>query len=393
MKPLEGIRVVDLSRILAGPYCSMLLADMGAEVIKIEPLPTGDEARNVGPFLDSMSAYFISLNRGKKSVAVNLKDPRGRAVLLDLVRKADILLENFRPGTMKRLGLDFQTLREVNPRLIYASCSGFGQTGPYAHRGAYDMIIQGMGGIISITGEPGRPPVRVGTSIADLGGGLFTTIGILAALQARERTGQGQHVDVSMLDALVALLENAIIRYTVTGEVPGPLGARHPSITPFEVFPAKDGSVVIAVGTKLWEPFCQALGRSELLEDPRFTTNALRTEHQAELFPLIAEVTRTKTAAEWIRIMEEAGVPCGPINTVDKVVEDPQIKARGMIVEIDQGEVGKVRIAGFPIKFSMTPGGVQGRAPRLGEHTEEVLTGLLGYSKERIEELRRDGVV
>jgi len=393
MKPLEGIRVVDLSRILAGPYCSMLLADMGAEVLKIEPLPTGDEARNVGPFLDGMSAYFISLNRGKKSVTVNLKDPRGRAVLLDLVGKADILLENFRPGTMKRLGLDFQALREVNPRLIYASCSGFGQTGPYAHRGAYDMIIQGMGGIISITGEPGRPPVRVGTSIADLGGGLFTTIGILAALQARERTGQGQHVDVSMLDALVALLENAIIRYTVTGEVPGPLGARHPSITPFEVFPARDGSVVMAVGTKLWEPFCQALGRPELLEDPRFTTNALRTEHQAELFPLIAEATRTKTVAEWIRIMEDAGVPCGPINTVDKVVEDPQIKARGMIVEVDQGEIGKVRIAGFPIKFSMTPGGVQGRAPRLGEHTEEVLTGLLGYSKEKLAELRRDGVV
>ncbi len=393
MTPLEGIRVVDLSRILAGPYCSMLLADMGAEVIKIEPLPTGDEARNVGPFLDGMSAYFISLNRGKKSVALNLKDPRGRAVLLDLVRKADILLENFRPGTMKRLGLDFQTLREVNPRLIYASCSGFGQTGPYAHRGAYDMIIQGMGGIISITGEPGRPPVRVGTSIADLGGGLFTTIGILAALQARERTGQGQHVDVSMLDALVALLENAIIRYTVTGEVPGPLGARHPSITPFEVFPARDGYVVMAVGTKLWEPFCQALGRPELLQDPRFTTNALRTEHQAELFPLIAEATRTKTVADWIRIMEDAGVPCGPINTVDKVVEDPQIKARGMIVEIDQGEIGKVRIAGFPIKFSMTPGGVQGRAPRLGEHTEEVLTGLLGYSKGRLAELQRDGVV
>lgn len=393
MKPLDGVRIVDLSRVLAGPYCSMLLADLGAEVIKVEEPPEGDEARRVGPFVKGVSAYFMSLNRGKKSVTLNLKNPRGRAILIELVKKADVLLENFRPGTMRKLGLEYEALKVVNPRLVYASLSGFGQTGPYASRGAYDIIIQGMGGIMSITGEPGRSPVRVGVSIGDLAAGLFTAIGILAALQARGRTGEGQLVDVGMLDCQVALLEHAVIRYTTTGEVPGPLGARHPSITPFEAFEAKDGFFVLGVGTRQWERFCQKIGLPSLAEDPRFKTNALRTEHYEALRPILAEVIKTKTVSEWIKEMEEIGIPCGPINTVDKVVEDPHVQARGMIVEVEHQGVGKIKMAGCPLKFSATPGGIQGPAPKPGEHTEEVLTQLLGYSTEQVETLRQEGVV
>jgi len=393
MKPLEGIRVVDLSRVLAGPYCSMLLADLGAEVLKVEEPPVGDEARRVGPFIEGESAYFMSINRGKKSITLNLKNPRGKAILIELVKRSQVLLENFRPGTMRKLGLHYEALKEVNPRLVYASCSGFGQTGPYAERGAYDIIIQGMGGIMSITGEAGRPPVRVGVSIGDLAAGLFTTIGILAALQALQKTGQGQFVDVGMLDCQVALLEHAIIRYTTTGEVPGPLGSRHPSIAPFEAFEAKDGYIVLGVGTNHWERFCKMLGREDLLHDPRFATNALRAEHYTVLKPILAEILQTRTVAEWLRDMEKAGIPCGPINAVDQVVGDPQVKAREMIVEVEHQTGGKVRMAGIPIKLSSTPGGIQGSAPLLGEHTEKVLTQLLGYSSEEVGQLRQEGIV
>ncbi len=393
MQPLNGIRVVDLSRVLAGPYCSMILTDLGAEVIKVEEPKKGDEARQVGPNINGMSAYFMSLNRGKKSVTLNLKEPRGRAILIELIKKADIVLENFRPGTMANLGLAYDTLKEINPRLIYASLSGFGQTGPYALRRAFDIVVQGMGGIMSITGEPGRPPVRTGAAIGDLGAGLFTAIGILAALQARERTGKGQLLDVSMLDCQVALLEYAIIRYTTTGEVPGPLGTRHPWITPFEAFDAKDGPIVLGVGTNHWKRFCETIGLPGLADDPHFATNTLRTEHYEVLRPLLAEVIKTKTMAEWLREMEEIGIPCGPINTVDRVVADPQVQARQMIAEVDHKGIGKVKMAGCPMKFSETPSGVQGPAPHLGEHTGTVLTQLLGYPAEQVEMLRREGVV
>ncbi|MBI4380938.1 MAG: CoA transferase [candidate division NC10 bacterium] len=393
MKPLDGIRVVDLSRILAGPYCSMILADLGAEVVKVEEMPNGDEARQVGPFVEGVSAYFMSLNRGKKSITLNLKDPQGRALLIELAKRSDILLENFRPGTMQKLGLSYDTLAQVNPRLIYGSLSGFGQTGPYASRRAFDIIVQGMGGIMSITGEPGRPPVRVGAAIGDMGAGLFTAIGILAALQARERTGVGQQVDVGMLDCQVALLEYAIIRYTTSGEVPGPLGTRHPWITPFEVFEAKDGPIVLGVGTKHWTRFCGKLGLPGLAENPRFATNALRTTHYEELRPTLAEIMKTKGVEEWIREMEEIGVPCGPINTVDRVVSNPQVQAREMITEVEHEGVGKVKMAACPVKLSETPSGIQGPAPTLGQHTEEVLTQLLGCSTEQVKTLRQDGIV
>ncbi len=393
MKPLDGIRVVDLSRVLAGPYCSMILADLGAEVIKVEELPNGDEARQVGPFVGGVSAYFVSLNRGKMSMTLNLKDPRGMALLTGLARRSDVLLENFRPGTMERLGLAYRTLHQINPRLVYASLSGFGQTGPYASRAAFDIVVQGMGGMMSITGEPGRPPVRVGAAVGDLGAGLFTAIGILSALQARERSGLGQQVDVGMLDCQVALLEYAVVRYTTTGEIPGPLGTRHPWITPFEAFEAKDGFIVLGVGTKHWRRFCDALGMAALAEDPRFVTGAVRMEHYDSLRPIVANVIRTETVAEWVRKMDEIGVPCGPVNTVDRVVADPQVRARDMIVGVEQEGVGTVKMAGCPVKLSSTPAGIQGPAPHLGEHTEQILTRLLGHGADDVGRLRQAGVI
>lgn len=393
MRPLEGIKVIDLTRILAGPYCTMILADLGAEVVKIEEPTSGDEARGVGPFLDGVSAYFISINRGKKSAAINIKDPRGRDLVIELIAGADVVVENFRAGTMDRLGLGYETLVKRNPMLIYAACSGFGQTGPYRSRGAYDMVIQGMGGIMSITGEPGGRPLKTGPAIGDLAGGLFTVIGILTALHAREQTGEGQMVDIGMLDCQVSLLENAIVRHTATGEIPGPLGARHPSIAPFEAFQAKDGYVIFAVGTPHWERFCRIIGHEELLKDPRFATNALRAEHHAALQPIIAEVARTKTVQEWTDLMEKADVPCGPINTVGEVVEHPQVRAREMIATIHHPNVGPVRIAGSPIRLSRTPGRVDRPAPRLGEHTVDILKAWLDLKGETIEALKHEGVI
>jgi CoA:oxalate CoA-transferase len=294
---------------------------------------------------------------------------------------------------MDRLGLGYEALARVHPRLIYAACSGFGQTGPYRHRGAYDMVIQGMGGIMSITGEPGGRPLKTGPAIGDITGGLFTVIGILAALQARERTGEGQMVDIGMLDCQVALLENAIIRYTATGEVPGPLGARHPSIAPFEAFEAKDGYVIFAVGTPHWERFCRLIGHEELLRDSRFATNALRAEHHAALQPVIAEAAKTRTVREWMAVMEQAGVPCGPINRIDQVVEDAQVQARGMIATVHDPEVGATRLPGCPIKLSETPGRVDRPAPRLGEHTADVLKGWLGLEARAIDTLMQERII
>lgn len=393
MQPLDGIKVIDLSRVLAGPYCTMVLADLGAEVVKIEEPTRGDEARGVGPFLNGVSAYFTSINRGKKSVALNIKNPKGADLVRHLIARADILVENFRPGTMDRLGLGYETLAGVNPRLIYAACSGFGQTGPYRNRGAYDMVIQGMGGIMSITGEAGGRPLKTGPAIGDLAGGLFTVIGILTALHARERTGEGQMVDIGMLDCQVALLENAIIRYTTTGEIPGPLGARHPSIAPFEAFEAKDGYVIFAVGTPQWERFCRLIGHEELLQDPRFATNALRAENHAALQPVIADAAKTRTVREWMDLMEKAGVPCGPINRIDQVVEDPQVQARGMIAAIHDPEVGVTRLPGSPIKLSRTPGRVDRPAPRLGEHTADILKEWLGFEGQAIDALKQEQVI
>ena len=392
--PLAGIRVLDLTRILAGPYATMILRDLGAEVIKIEQPGTGDEARDFGPFKNDFSLYFMSVNRGKKSVTLNLKSPRGKELFLELVKGSDVLVENFRPGTMEKLGLDYESLKKHHPSLLYAACSGFGQTGPYAMRGAYDMIIQGMGGIISITGEPNRPPVRVGTSIGDITSALFTAIGILSALRHRDQTGEGQLIDVGMLDCQVAILENAMVRYFSTGDIPRPLGRRHPAITPFEVFESADGYVVIAIGNnELWRKFCEHVGRSELIDDERFHTNALRTENHESLFPILAEIMCHRTTDAWVEALEAIGVPCGPVNTVDKVANDPQVLARDMIAEVEHDTTGTVQIPGIPIKLSETPGQIDAPAPNLGEHTSEVLTGLLRLGAEEVNQLKQDGVV
>ncbi|MDV2503555.1 MAG: CoA transferase [bacterium] len=391
--PLSGIRVLDCTRVLAGPYATMMLADLGADVVKVEEPTRGDEARGVGPFIGRASAYFISLNRGKKSLTLNLKETRGRDLFVELAAKADVVVENFRPGTMEQLGLGYDTLRARNRRLIYAACSGFGQTGPLARQGAYDIVIQGMGGVMSITGTPGGEPVRVGVSIGDITAAFFTAIGILSALHARGRTGEGQLVDVGMLDSQVAILENAIIRYTATGEVPGPLGSRHPSIAPFEAFPARDGHVIFAVGTAHWEAFCEALGRPELADEERFATNALRADHVEELREMIASVSPDKTVAEWMAVMEAARVPCGPINTTREVATHPQVAARQMLVDVEHEGIGAVRMAGCPVKLSETPAGVQGPAPALGEHSEAILAEWLEMSLEEVEALREAGVV
>lgn len=392
--PLDGMKVLDLTRVLAGPYATMLLGDLGAEVIKIEQPGTGDESRNFGPFKNGFSLYFVSVNRGKQSVTLNLKTERGQAILKQLLKQTDILVENFRPGTMKKLGLDYDTLKGEHPSLIYAACSGFGQTGPYAQQGAYDMIIQGMGGIISITGEPDGPPVRVGTSISDITAALFTTIGVLSALHHRNRTGSGQFVDVAMLDSLVAVLENAVVRYFATGEAPKPLGARHPAITPFEAFASADGHVIIALGNDtLWAKFCEHVDRHELISDERFRTNADRTENHSELFPILSEIMSQRPTDDWIDALGAIGVPCGPINAMDKVVSHPQVQAREMITRIAHDITGEVEVPGVPIKLSETPGNVDAPAPSLGEHTTKVLTDLLKMSADEVEQLRRDGVI
>lgn len=379
-KPLEDLVVLDLSRVLAGPFCTMLLKDLGAEIIKVERPGTGDDSRHFGPFIEDRSAYFISLNWGKKSITLNLKDEEDRNTLLGLVKKVDILVENFRPTTMKKLNLDYNTLKEYNDKLIYAAISGFGHSGPYSDKAAYDMIVQAAGGIMSITGEPDRPPVRVGASIGDIVAALFATIGILAAVHEREKTGKGKKVDVAMLDSQIAILENAIARYTASGEAPGPLGNRHPSITPFEAFKAKDEWFIIAVGNdKIWAKFCEAIGREDLIDDPRFKTNDKRTENRKELVEIIDEFIKDKKAEDVIELLDNHGVPAGPINDVEDLFDHPQVEARNMLVDVVDPEDGRFTIAGNPIKLSDTPDEAEReRAPKLGEHTEEIIKKYLG---------------
>ena len=385
MKALEGLRVLDLSRVLAGPFSTMVLGDLGAEIIKIEQPGVGDDSRAFGPFIGEESSYFMSLNRGKKSITLNLKDDADRAVFIDLVKESDIVVENYRPGTMAKLGFEYEDLKKVNPRIIYAAISGFGHSGPYSTRPAYDMIVQAMGGIMSITGEPGQAPVRVGSSIGDITAGIFGTVGILAAVEARHTTGEGQKVDVAMLDCQVAILENAIARYLVNGAVPVPLGSRHPSISPFQAFPTKDYYVIMSAGNDaLWAKLCNVMGTPELINDPKFATNRDRNDNVVELSEIISKISVTKTTAEWMDVLEKGGLPVGPINTVDKVVHDPQIEARNMIVEVEHPVAGKMKFAGNPIKLSATPGEVTVPAPTLGQHTDEILKDLLGWSEDQI---------
>ena len=390
--PLSGIKVLDFTWALAGPYGVMILADLGAEVWKIETTHQNETRRGMGPYVHGVSSYFFSVNRGKKSMMLDLKAPEATATVHKLVKQVDVVTENFSPGTMERLGFGYEDLRTMNPALIYASPSGFGQTGPYRERGAVDAIVQGMGGLMSMTGHVGGPPARAGYSIGDMAGGMYTAIGVLSALVERSRSGLGQHVDIGMLDCQVALMENALVRYTSTGEVPGPVGLRHPLGTPHQAFPTSDGWVVVAnVKDHNWGLFCATIGCDELIGDERFATNAGRTKNYPLLEPILFNAFRQRTQAEWQEVLFEICL-IGPLNTVDQMVTDPQVDARNMIVELPTWTGGTMRVANTPVKLSRTPGGAERGASRPGEHTHEILREA-GLSDEQIARLIERGVV
>ena len=354
--PLSGITVVDLSRILAGPYATFLMAEMGARVIKVEPPAPGDDARAYGPYKNGVSTYFASINRGKESISLDLKAAKDKAIFEKLLERADVVVENFRPGTMEKLGYGWETLHARYPKLIYAAASGFGHSGPHSTKPSYDMVVQGMGGIMSITGHPGMPPARIGMSIGDIGAGLYTAVAINAAIAHRAMTGEATKVDVAMFDCQLALLENAVMRYTVLGEVPGPLGGRHPSIVPFEALETQDGWMIVAAGNdNLWLKLCEGLGRQDLAADPRYKTNDLRAQNRDTLRPELVKELRKHTTTENIAILEKAGVPCGPINNVEQALSHPQVAARNMLVTVDDPAAGKLTLAGNPLKFSAFP--------------------------------------
>jgi len=385
--PLSGIVVLDLTRVLAGPYCTMMLSDLGARVIKVERPEVGDDARQIGPFVGGKSAYFMSLNRGKQSIALDLRDEADRAVFDQLLEGADVLVENFRPGAMEKLGYGWDVLHARHPRLVYAAASGFGHSGPYSKRPAYDMVVQGMGGIMSLTGQPGGPPTRVGTSIGDITAGLFTTVGVTTALYHRAQTGEGQKIDVAMLDSQVAILENAIARYQATGDVPGPLGARHPSITPFGAFDAEDGALVIAAGNDaLFDKLCHCLACPELAGRAEFATNPDRTANEPALRAELEAALAAHPVAYWLEVLERAGVPCGPINDVAHVLADPHVRARNMVVHVDDPDAGRLEMAGNPIKLSGFDDPTErGAVPDLDGDRESILAELRARDDEEAE--------
>jgi len=393
---LSGLRVVDFTHNLSGPFCSMLLADLGADVIKVERPGGGDPARTIPPFVDGRSGYFFAMNRGKRGIAVDLKSEPGREVFRRLLTRADVLVENWRPGLLDRLGFGYAAVSEWNPRLIYTSVSGFGQTGPYRSRGAYDMIVQAMGGTMSVTGEPGRDPVRVGFSIGDTGGALYAAIGTLAALESRNRTGKGQRIDVAMLDAQVSMMGVAITDYSITGRLPQRLGSRHPSVAPTQSYRTRDGHIIIAVGTspRQWPAFCDVIGRPELCDDSRFAALEARLANVEALNQILEPIVVEKTTREWLDLLMKAEIPCAPINTVADVFEDPQVAARGMLVQLPSGPSAEstMTVAGAAIKASRDESHIGGRAPEVGEHTAEVLTEL-GYTHDEIEALRTANVI
>ncbi len=393
--PLKGVRVLDLSRVLAGPFCSMILADLGAEVIKVEMPGEGDDTRTYPPFIGGMSSYFMSVNRGKKSVTLDLKRAEGREALYRLAERCDIFLENFRPGVTARLGIDYEAIRKVNPQIIYCSISSFGQVGPYASWPGYDIIIQGMGGLMGITGEHGRPPVRVGIAITDIGAGMWAAIAILGALRVRERTGIGQHIDISLLDGVISWMTYAAGIYFATGRPPERMGSAHPSMVPYQAFEAGDGRyLLIAAGNdRLWATLCKVMGLERLIDDPRFSTMDRRVENREALIPILEEEFKKRPRDDWLERLRALGFPCGPVYTLDEVFRDPHVLSRGMLIEMEHPQIGTIRQIGPPIKLSETPCTVGSPPPTLGEHTEEVLKGIAGYSDEEIELLRRASAI
>ena len=394
MELLSEITVLDFSQFLAGSYCAMLLGDMGANVIKIEKPDTGEEYRTYGPkFIRGESTSFLSVNRNKKSLTLNLKDPRGVSIALKLVGRADVLIENFKPGVMEKLGLRFSETSKVNPKLIYCSISGFGQTGPYRDRGGFDLILQGMSAMMSVTGEEDGPPVKVGYPVTDLGAGIYGTIGILAALLSRNITGSGQWVDTSLLEAGIAWSLLPAGNYFADGEVPRRLGSASPQNAPYQAFATEDGYINVGTGNdRLWIKFCEVVGLEELTKDPRFKNNALRVKNQKELAKAIEPAMKRKTTREWTHLLDKAGIPCGPIYNLDEALADPQILSRKMVVEYDHPKAGRVKSIGFPIKFSHAEFRVRKYPPLLGEHNQEILSSL-GLSQEEIGQLRREKVI
>lgn len=392
MPPLDGLTVLDLTRVLSGPYCTMLLADMGARVIKIEQPGKGDDTRAWGPpFLEGESAYFLSINRNKESMTLDFKRPEGRVLLDQLIARSDVLVENFRPGTLAKQGLDYVSLKQTFPRLVYCSVSGFGQTGPRRNEPGYDAVMQGEGGLMSITGTPDGPPVRLGVAIADIVSGMFAAYGVSMALFARERTGRGQEVDVAMLDAVTALLTYQAGNYFASGKPPERLGNRHPSIAPYETFTAADGDFVLAVGNdELWKKFCAV---AEIDAGDRFATNRQRVGDYDALRPIIASRLKTKSRQHWIERLTAAGVPCGSVRDLQELFDDPQIMARQMFTFVEHQTIGALKVLGMPVKLSDTPGLLRSAPPRLGEHTNAVLGRDLGLDAAAIAALRQQKVV
>lgn len=374
---LEGVRVLDFSRVLAGPYCTMLMADMGAEVIKIERPGAGDDTRGFGPFQNGESAYFALLNRGKKSIELDLKSAKDIEIVRELIKDSDVIVENFRPGVMKKLGLDYESVKEINPQIVYTSISGFGQYGPYSQRPAYDLVAQAMGGMTSITGHPENPPTRTGSSLGDMSAALYASYGTMVALYHRAMTGEGQHVDIAMVDSIFAMLETNVLRYTVDGVVPERIGSRHPISTPFDIYQAKDGYIVIAVANNpLFAKLCQVIGQPELYQDPRFETDSLRTEHERDLKGILEAWLQQHTVEEAERLIGEAGVPCSRIHSIQEIVEDEHTNIREMLVDVEHPIAGTMKLVGNPVKLSSTPPIIEKRSPLLGEHTEEVIGGI-----------------
>jgi len=406
MGPLSHIRVLDLSRVLAGPWCGQNLADLGAEVIKIERPKSGDDSRAFGPpWLKDRdgkdtqeSAYFASANRGKKSVTVNLSRPEGQNIVRELARRSDVLIENYKVGDLARYGVGYEDLRKVNPRLIYCSVTGFGQTGPYRERPGYDFMIQGMGGVMSVTGErddlPGGGPQKAGIPIADIITGMYATVAVCAALAHREKSGVGQHLDLALLDSLAAILSNQGANYLATGVSPGRLGNAHPNIVPYQTFKTSDGDMILACGNdNLFRKFCEVARCQDLAEDPRYATNDKRVENRAELTKILSDIVAKRTTRDWVEALESAGVPNGPINSIEQVFREPQAVARGLKLELDHPLAGRVAMVASPMRFSATPLEHKIPPPTLGQHTEEVLRGMLEMSDADIARLRADGAI
>ena len=393
--PLAHIRVLDLSRVLAGPYCTMMLGDLGAEVIKVERPGRGDDTRGWGPpFAGGESTYFLTSNRNKKSITLDLKSARGQELARALAERSDVLVENLLPGALDALGLGYDALKQVNPRLVYCSITGFGQDGPYRDRPGYDLLIQAMGGVMSITGEPEGEPMKVGVAISDVTAGLHACTAILAALAAREHTGAGDRIDIALLDSTVSWLANVASAYLVTGQPPGRYGNAHASIVPYQAFRARDDWFVTGVGNdEQWRRFCAALGRPELAADARFVTNRARVQHRDQLIPLLEELFATQPAGWWLERLEQAEVPAAPVNTLERVFADPQVQARAMAVETPHPTIGRLRMTGSPLKLASIGARPLSAPPLLGQHTHEVLEGLLGLGEAEIEELKRNGVV